>query len=71
MAILHVVHTWQPYILDRHFHIKTDHHSMKYSLEQMLSSPYQDKWSTKMLGYNYEIIYIKGKYNVVAYALSL
>jgi hypothetical protein len=70
MAILHVVHTWRPYLLGHHFQIKTDHHSLKYFLEQRLSSPEQNKWLTKMLGYDYEIIYKKGKDNVVADALS-
>jgi hypothetical protein len=53
-----------------HFHIKTDHRSLKYFLEQRLSSPEQNKWLTKMLGYDYEIIYKKGKDNIVLDALS-
>lgn len=70
MAILHVVETWWPYLLGRHFQIRTDHHSLKYFLEQRLSSPQQNKWLAKMLGYDYEIIYKKGKDNSVADALS-
>jgi hypothetical protein len=70
MAILHAVETWCPYLIGRHFQIKTDHHSLKYLLEQRLSSLKQHKWVTKMLGYDYEIIYKKGKENVVADALS-
>ena len=70
MAILHAVDTWRPYLIGRHFKIKTDHHSLKYFLEQRLSSSEQQKWVTKMLGYDYEIIYKKGKDNVVADALS-
>jgi hypothetical protein len=61
MAILHVVHTWRPYLLGRHFQIKTNHHSLKYFLKQRLSSLKQNKWLTKMLGYDYEIIYKKAK----------
>jgi hypothetical protein len=30
----------------------------------------EKKWVTKMLGYDFEIIYKKGKHNVVADALS-
>jgi hypothetical protein len=56
MAILHVVHTWRSYLLGNHFHLKTNHHSLKHFLEQRLSSPEQNKWMTKMLGYDYEII---------------
>ena len=47
-----------------------DHDSLKYFLEQILSSKEQQKWVPKMLGYDYEIIYKKGKQNVVADALS-
>jgi hypothetical protein len=39
-------------------------------LEQRLSSEEQQKWVTKMLGYDFEIIYKKGKQNVVTDALS-
>jgi hypothetical protein len=39
-------------------------------LEQRISSLEQQKWVTKMLGYDYEIIYKKGKENLVADALS-
>eukprot|EP00253_Pinus_taeda_P005714 PITA_05714 len=64
------VDTWRPYLLGRHFQIRTDHHSLKYFLEQRQSSPQQNKWLAKMLGYDYEIIYKKGKDNRVADALS-
>lgn len=39
-------------------------------MEQHLSSPQQNKWLAKMLGYDYEIIFKKGKDNRVADALS-
>jgi hypothetical protein len=70
LAILHVVDLWCPYILGKRFQIKTDHQSLKYILEQRLSSPEKQKWVTKLFGYDYEIIYKKGKDNVVADALS-
>ena len=70
MAILHAVDTWRPYLLGRRFQIRTDHQSLKYFLEQCLSSPQQNKWLAKMLGYDYEIIYKKGRENVIADALS-
>jgi hypothetical protein len=47
-----------------------DHDSLKYFLEQRLSSEEQQKWVTKILGYDFEIVYKKGKKNVVADALS-
>ena len=56
--------------MGRHFKVKTDHDSVKYSLKQKLSLEEQQKWVIKMLRYNFEIIYKKGKQNVVADALS-
>ena len=70
LAILHALKKWRPYLMGRHFKVKTDHDSLKYFLEQRLSSEEQKKWVTKMLGYEFEIIYKKGKQNVVADALS-
>jgi hypothetical protein len=70
LAILHVVDLWCPYLLGQWFQIKIDHQSLKYFLEQHICSPKQQKWLTKLFGYDYEIIYNKGKYNVVVNALS-
>jgi hypothetical protein len=70
LAIVHVVDLWCPYLLGKCFQIKTDHQSLKYFLEQRISSPEQQKWVTKLFGYDYEIIYKKGKDNLVADALS-
>jgi hypothetical protein len=70
MAILHVVDLWCPYLLGKRFQIKTYHQSLKYFLEQRLSSPEKQKWVTKLFGYYYEIIYKKGKDNVVVDTIS-
>jgi hypothetical protein len=70
LVILHVVDLWRPYLLGKHFQIKTDHQSLKYFLEQRISSPEQQIWVTKLFGCDYEIIYKKGKDNVVVDALS-
>ena len=70
LAILHALKRWRPYLMGKQFKVKTDHDSLQYFLEQILSSEEQRKWVTKMLGYDFEIIYQKGKQNVVADALS-
>eukprot|EP00253_Pinus_taeda_P024736 PITA_24736 len=70
LAILHALKKWRPNLMGRHFKVKMDHNSLKYFLEQILSSEEQKKWVTKTLGYDFEIIYKKGKKNVVADALS-
>ena len=70
LAILHVVDLWHPYLLGQRFQIKIDHQSLKYFLEQHISSLEKQKWVTNLFGYDYEIIYKKGKDNFVADALS-
>jgi hypothetical protein len=70
LEILHAIELWHSYLLGQRFQIKIDHQSLKYFLEQRISSQEQQKWVTKLFGYDYEIIYKKGKDNVVAAALS-
>ena len=38
LVILHAVELWHPYLLGQCFQIKTDHQSLKYFLEQCISS---------------------------------
>jgi hypothetical protein len=61
MEILHALKKWNPYLISRHFKVKTDHDSLKYFLKQRLSSEEQQKWVTKILGYDFEIIYKKSE----------
>ena len=68
LAILYALKKWCPYLMGRCFKVKSDHDSLKYFLEQKLYSKEKKKWVTNMLGYDFEIIYRKGKQNVVANA---
>ncbi|GJS25500.1 retrotransposon-related protein [Tanacetum coccineum] len=70
MAVVLALEKWRGYLLDRHFKIKTDHFSLKYLLDQRLSTPFQTKWLPKLLGFDYEISYKKGSDNAAADALS-
>lgn len=57
-------------MLGRHFKIRADHQSLKFLLQQRISTPRQQKWMAKLMGYNFEIIYKKGADNIAADALS-
>lgn len=70
LAILLAIDKWRSYLLHGHFIIKTDQQSLKYLLEQKIFTPRQHKYLTKLLGFDYNIEYRKGKENVVADALS-
>ena len=37
LEILHALNQWWPYLMGRHFKVKTNHSSLKYFLEQILS----------------------------------
>ena len=56
--------------MGRHFKVKMDHDSFKYILEQILSLEEHRKWVTNMFGFDFDIIYRKGKKNFVVVALS-
>ncbi|GKV13501.1 hypothetical protein SLEP1_g24501 [Rubroshorea leprosula] len=70
LALIYAVRKWSHYLIGRHFIVKTDHHSLKYLLEQRISTPLQQAWLAKLMGYDFSISYKKGKENVVADALS-
>lgn len=70
LAIIHVIQTWRPFLLGIKFYIQTDQCSLKYWLEQRIATPEQQKWVTKLLGYDYEITYKPGRDNNAADALS-
>ncbi|GJY55317.1 retrotransposon-related protein [Tanacetum coccineum] len=70
LAVIMELERWRSYLLDRHFQIKTDHFSLKYFLDQRITTPFQSKWLPRLLGFDYEILYRKGKDNQSVDALS-
>jgi hypothetical protein len=69
-AITSAVKKWRQYLLGHRFTIFTDHKSLKELLSQVIQTPEQHKYLSKLLGYDYSIQYKAGKNNVVADALS-
>lgn len=65
-AVLH----WRPYLWGRKFTIRTDHYSLKYLLEQRLSTSPQVHWVSKLLGFDFGVEYRTGATNKVVDALS-
>ena len=52
--------------MGRPFIIKTDQKSFKHVLEQKITTPFQQLWLSKFMGFNYIIQYKSGAENVVA-----
>ncbi|GJV36444.1 retrotransposon-related protein [Tanacetum coccineum] len=71
LDVLLALEKWRGYLLDRHFIIRTDHFSLKYLLDQKITTPTQMKWLPKLMGFDYEVIYKKGSDNAAADALSI
>ncbi|KAL0373214.1 UNVERIFIED_CONTAM: Retrovirus-related Pol polyprotein from transposon.6 [Sesamum calycinum] len=69
-AITEAIRKWRHYLLGRRFFIFTDQQSLHSLLTQTIQTPAQHKWLSKLLGFDYEILYTLGKDNVVADALS-
>lgn len=70
LAIIMVTQKWRSYLLGHHFILKTDHEALKYLMEQKISTNLHQKWLSKLLGYDYSVIYKRGKENHAADALS-
>ena len=70
LAILLAVEHWRPYLHHSEFIIKTDQKSLIHLDDQKVSTPWQQKALTKLLGLQYKIQYKKGCDNRVADALS-
>ena len=66
LAISATVKKWNSYLLGQHFQIKIDHFSLKFLLNQQTTTPTQQAWVVKMMGYDFKLIYRKGSSNVVA-----
>ena len=70
LAILLVVDHWRAYLQHSEFTIKTDQRSLVHLDDQRLTTPWQHKALTKLMGLRYKILYKKGVDNQVPDALS-
>ncbi|XP_058766771.1 uncharacterized protein LOC131640391 [Vicia villosa] len=69
-AVTEAVKKWRQYLIGQRFHIYTDQKSLRNLLLQRIQTPEQQKWASKLQGFNFEIFYKPGKSNLVADALS-
>lgn len=70
IGLVHAVRHWRPYLWGRRFIVMTDHYSLKYLLDQRLSTIPQHHWVGKLLGFDFAVEYKPGHTNGVADALS-
>ena len=70
LEIVEAIRLWRPYLLSNKFFVLIDQRSLKFFLEQRVATLKQQKWATKLLGYDYQILYRPGKENSIANTLS-
>jgi hypothetical protein len=70
LSLVSAVQKWRPYLLGQPFTVKTDQQSLKFLLEQKIATISQQRWISKLIGYDFIIEYKKGQENCVADALS-
>ncbi|KAK1667336.1 hypothetical protein QYE76_055495 [Lolium multiflorum] len=70
LAIILAIQQWRPYLQVGEFLIRIDHKSLAHLTDQRLHTDWQQKLLTKLMGFQYKIMYKKGVLNGAADALS-
>ncbi|XP_019462912.1 PREDICTED: uncharacterized protein LOC109361830 [Lupinus angustifolius] len=70
LDVVFAVHKWRHYLLNKTFIIRTGHRSLKYIMDQRLTTAFQQKWLVKLMEFDFSIEYKQGRENLTADALS-
>ena len=57
IGLVKAVRHWRPYLWGRSFTVRTDHYSLKFLLDQRLSTIPQHTWVSKLFGYDLSVEY--------------
>ncbi|GBG90892.1 hypothetical protein CBR_g51400 [Chara braunii] len=69
-ALRQALDHWKHYLLGRHFKVYSDHEMLQWLKTQAKMTPKLTRWAAEIDQYDFELKPVKGKYNVVADALS-
>ena len=70
IGLVQAVRHWRPYLSGHHFLVRTDHYSLKFLLDQCLSTVSQHQWISKLFGFDFAVEYRPRWLNIMADALS-
>lgn len=69
MALALAIRHWRPYLIGRKFIVHTDQCNLRHLLDQSITTPAQQQWLAKLLGYKFLIVYKLGASNKTTDAL--
>ncbi|GBG78802.1 hypothetical protein CBR_g28025 [Chara braunii] len=69
-ALRQALDHWKHYLLGRHFKVYSDHETLRWLKTQAKMTPKLTRWAAEIDQFDFELKPVKGKYNVVADALS-
>ncbi|GBG85115.1 hypothetical protein CBR_g39681 [Chara braunii] len=69
-ALRQALEHWKHYLLGRHFKVYSDHETLRWLKTQGKMTPKLTRWAAEIDQFDFELKPVKGKYNVVADALS-
>ncbi|GBG60161.1 hypothetical protein CBR_g3404 [Chara braunii] len=69
-ALRQALEHWKHYLLGRHFKVYSDRETLRWLKTQAKMTPKLTRWAAEIDQYDFELKPVKGKYNVVADALS-
>ena len=70
LAIIWCIEECRHYLIGNRFTIRTDHNALKWLMSVKDHNAQLMRWALMLLEYDFEIVHVKGKTNVVADALS-
>ena len=70
LAIVEALRHWRSYLHGQTFLVETDHASLQYLTTQDHLTPRQVRWLERLIDFDFKIVHISGKVNLVADALS-
>jgi hypothetical protein len=70
IGLIKAVRHWRPYLWTYPFVVHTNHYSLKYLLDQRLSTIPQHSWVSKLFGYQFSMEFKPGYQNGAVNALS-
>jgi RNase H-like domain found in reverse transcriptase/Integrase zinc binding domain len=70
LAIVEALRHWRSYLHGQTFLVQTDHASLQYLTTQDHLTPRQVRWLERLIDFDFKIVHIAGKTNLVADALS-